>query len=36
MREAGLPPMIADSIVDVFVTQQAGSHGAHAPTRCTR
>ena len=25
MREAGLPPMIADSIVDVFVTQQAGS-----------
>jgi uncharacterized protein YbjT (DUF2867 family) len=25
MREAGLPPLMADSIVDVFVTQQAGS-----------
>ena len=36
MREAGLPPMIADSIVDVFVTQQAREHGAAPPTPCAR
>jgi uncharacterized protein YbjT (DUF2867 family) len=32
MREAGLPPMMADSIVDVFVTQQAGSQAETTDT----